>query len=60
MVEPFLLKIGYMSRTPSGRKATQLTYQHFKLQPGHGTLPGPLQPILTVNPQAANRVTCRK
>lgn len=35
MVEPFLLKIGFLSRTPSGRKATPLTYRHFNLQPGH-------------------------
>ena len=35
MVEPFLLKIGFLSRTPSGRKATSLSYQHFNLQPGH-------------------------
>ncbi len=40
MVEPFLLKIGYISRTPSGRKATPLTYQHFNLLPGHSTLTG--------------------
>ncbi len=33
MVEPFLLKIGYLSRTPSGRKATQLAYKHFNLCP---------------------------
>jgi len=31
MVEPFLLKIGFLSRTPSGRKATLLAYQHFNL-----------------------------
>jgi Holliday junction DNA helicase RuvB len=31
MVEPFLLKIGFLSRTPSGRKATALAYQHFNL-----------------------------
>jgi len=31
MVEPYLLKIGYVSRTPSGRKATLLAYQHFNL-----------------------------
>jgi Holliday junction DNA helicase RuvB len=35
MVEPFLLKIGFLSRTPSGRKATALAYQHFNLLPGH-------------------------
>ncbi len=40
MVEPFLLKIGYLSRTPSGRKTTPLAYQHFGLQPGQSTLPG--------------------
>lgn len=37
MVEPFLLKMGFLSRTPSGRKATPLTYQHFNLQPGHNS-----------------------
>ena len=40
MVEPFLLKIGYISRTPGGRKATPLAYQHLKKLPGHGTPPG--------------------
>ncbi len=33
MVEPFLLKIGFLSRTPSGRKASPLAYQHFNLIP---------------------------
>jgi Holliday junction DNA helicase RuvB len=32
MVEPFLLKIGFLSRTPSGRKATEMGYRHFDLQ----------------------------
>ncbi|MHB0938634.1 MAG: Holliday junction branch migration DNA helicase RuvB [Armatimonadota bacterium] len=40
MVEPFLLKIGFLSRTPSGRKATPLAYQHFNLIPGQGTTSG--------------------
>ena len=40
MVEPFLLKIGYLSRTPSGRKATPLAYQHFDLVYGQETQPG--------------------
>jgi Holliday junction DNA helicase RuvB len=40
MVEPFLLKIGFLSRTPSGRKATPLAYQHFGLIPGQSTMPG--------------------
>ena len=37
MVEPFLLKIGFLTRTPSGRKATELAYQHFGLIPPAGT-----------------------
>jgi len=40
MVEPFLLKIGFLSRTPSGRKATPMAYQHFNLIPGQGTTAG--------------------
>ena len=43
MVEPFLLKIGFLSRTPSGRKATHLAYQHFGMAMGDvsaGTLFG--------------------
>ena len=30
MVEPFLLKTGYINRLPSGRKVTPLTYRHFE------------------------------
>jgi len=29
IVEPYLLKIGYLKRTPRGREATRLAYQHF-------------------------------
>lgn len=32
-VEPFLLKIGFVSRTKSGRTATDRTYRHFGLPP---------------------------
>ena len=28
MVEPYLLKIGFLNRTPSGRKATRAAYEH--------------------------------
>jgi Holliday junction DNA helicase RuvB len=28
VVEPYLLKIGFIARTPSGRRATHLAYQH--------------------------------
>ncbi len=38
MVEPFLLKMGFLSRTPSGRKASQRAYTHFNLQPAPGGL----------------------
>lgn len=34
VVEPYLLKIGYLKRTPRGREATRLAYEHFqKLYP---------------------------
>jgi Holliday junction DNA helicase RuvB len=32
VVEPFLLKIGFLKRTPRGREATQLAYDHFGMQ----------------------------
>lgn len=31
MIEPFLLKIGFIARMQNGRKATELAYQHFDL-----------------------------
>lgn len=31
VVEPFLLKIGFLKRTPRGRQATASAYKHFKL-----------------------------
>lgn len=31
MVEPYLLKIGYLNRTPSGRKATSAACEHLQL-----------------------------
>ncbi|MCK8825212.1 Holliday junction branch migration DNA helicase RuvB [Fuchsiella alkaliacetigena] len=30
--EPYLLQIGFLDRTPRGRKATELAYQHFDYQ----------------------------
>jgi Holliday junction DNA helicase RuvB len=30
MVEPFLLKAGFLVRTSSGRKATEFAYRHLK------------------------------
>jgi Holliday junction DNA helicase RuvB len=29
VLEPFLIQQGYLMRTPRGRVATQLAYQHF-------------------------------
>ncbi len=31
--EPFLIQIGFLNRTPRGRTATQLAYDHFGLKP---------------------------
>ena len=31
VVEPYLLKAGYLKRTARGRAATKLTYAHFKI-----------------------------
>jgi Holliday junction DNA helicase RuvB len=31
MIEPFLLKIGFVARMQNGRKATELVYQHFRI-----------------------------
>lgn len=37
VVEPYLLKIGFLARTPSGRRATHLAYQHLGIS---GSPPG--------------------
>jgi Holliday junction DNA helicase RuvB len=34
VVEPYLLQIGYLARTPGGRKATLAAYQHLHVAPG--------------------------
>ena len=31
MIEPYLLQIGFLNRTPRGRMATRLAYEHFEL-----------------------------
>ncbi len=33
MIEPYLLQIGFLDRTPRGRMATRLAYEHFGLEP---------------------------
>ena len=30
VIEPFLLQIGFLRRTPRGREATQAAYEHLK------------------------------
>lgn len=38
VIEPFLLQQGFLMRTPRGRVATRLAWQHFKLTPKHSDL----------------------
>ena len=34
IIEPYLMQIGFLNRTPRGRMATRLAYQHLGLNPG--------------------------
>jgi len=36
--EPFLIMEGFIKRTPRGREATRLAYEHFNIKPGQGPL----------------------
>jgi len=33
IIEPYLIQIGFLNRTPKGRTATRLAYEHFGLPP---------------------------
>jgi Holliday junction DNA helicase RuvB len=33
--EPFLIQLGFLARTPRGRQATQLAYDHLKIENPH-------------------------
>ena len=33
VIEPYLIQQGYLQRTPRGRIATRLTYEHFEMIP---------------------------
>jgi holliday junction DNA helicase RuvB len=33
IIEPYLIQIGFLNRTPRGRMATRLAYEHFGVQP---------------------------
>ena len=41
IIEPYLIQIGFLDRTPRGRMATRLAYEHFNIKP-----PGSLKPSL--------------
>jgi len=44
--EPFLIQIGFLDRTPRGRVATRLAYEHFGLEmPRKGTAPSLFPPV---------------
>jgi len=34
IIEPYLIQIGFLNRTPRGRLATQRAYQHFGITTG--------------------------
>ena len=40
IIEPYLIQVGFLNRTPRGRMATQLAYQHFGLRAGGPQKPG--------------------
>jgi Holliday junction DNA helicase RuvB len=33
IIEPYLIQIGFLNRTPRGRTATRLAYEHFGIEP---------------------------
>ena len=40
IIEPYLIQVGFLNRTPRGRMATQLAYKHFGLLAGGQQKPG--------------------
>ena len=44
--EPFLIKEGFIRRTPRGREVTELAYTHLGLSPYTGRAYDPKQPTL--------------
>jgi Holliday junction DNA helicase RuvB len=43
IIEPYLIQIGFLNRTPRGRAATRLAYEHFGIEPPR---PQPTRPGL--------------
>ncbi|MFN2530312.1 MAG: Holliday junction branch migration DNA helicase RuvB [Pyrinomonadaceae bacterium] len=44
IIEPYLIQIGFLDRTPRGRLATPLAYDHFGIKPTHPLRPGLFDP----------------
>src|SRR4051812_40383370 len=42
IIEPYLIQIGFLNRTPRGRVVTRLAYQHFGISPPSAVRPAPL------------------
>jgi Holliday junction DNA helicase RuvB len=40
IIEPYLIQIGFLDRTPRGRMVTALAYEHFGIVPGRSNAPG--------------------
>ncbi len=52
VAEPFLVREGFLMRTPRGRVATARAWQHLGLRPPRSTTGGAGQPDLFVDPQS--------
>jgi len=44
IIEPYLIQIGFLDRTPRGRLATPLAYEHFGIIPPGGRMPNLFDP----------------
>ena len=44
IIEPYLIQIGFLDRTPRGRLATPLAYEHFGINPPGGRMPNLFDP----------------
>jgi Holliday junction DNA helicase RuvB len=44
IIEPYLIQIGFLDRTPRGRMATPLAYEHFGIIPPGGRMPNLFDP----------------
>ena len=40
IIEPYLIQIGFLDRTPRGRMATRRAYDHFGISPSFPHKPG--------------------